>query len=519
MPIIKKTISGSIGLVFFFMGSPLFAGSFLDILNAPSETNHSAPVFHNDIPPITNKLGWAHAGFIYDDNSLTLAPGHRMEILGPLFYSEQRETQHTWAFPLLTLAHTEDPVTDSEEYDFLYPVLTVDRYGKEYRWQLFQLLNRAGGQNQDTSEEHRVSIFPFYFQERDTDPRSNYTALFPIYGELKHRFFRDQIDFVLFPAYARTQKKDIVTYNMPYPFFHLRYGDSLFGWQAWPCAGHEHKDLTIYTNDYGDVKTNGGHDREFILWPFYFNSTNDIGLATETRDNALIPFYSLTRSKQRDSTTWFWPFGVTHTQNHEKKYDEWDAPWPLIEFAHGEGKTTRRIWPFYSQSTNKMLVDDWYAWPVYKYNRVTSTPLDRERTRILFFLYSHVNETNLDTGKAYKRDDFFPFYTHRHEFNGSERLQILAILEPFFPTSKSIERDYSPIWALWRSENNPRGHASSQSLLWNLYRRDKTEDSKKISLLFGLFQYQSTADGRRWRVCYIPVGKSGPASPRPSTGH
>ena len=106
------------------------------------------------------------------------------------------------------------------------------------------------------------------------------------------------------------------------------------------------------------------------------------------------------------------------------------------------------------------------------------------------------------------RIDFLPFFTSRKDFDGSWRLQVLSILEPIFPTSKSIERDYSPIWSLWRAERNPKTGANSRSLLWNLYRRDKTPESKKISLLFGLFQYESQPDGRRWRVCYVPLGKA-----------
>src|SRR5580692_11227623 len=87
------------------------------------------------------------AGPLYDDFSLTLAPGHRQEILGPFYYNEQKETQHTWAFPVLTLAHTEDPTVEYKEFDFAYPVLTYDRFGAEYRWQFFQLFSFAGGQN------------------------------------------------------------------------------------------------------------------------------------------------------------------------------------------------------------------------------------------------------------------------------------------------------------------------------------------------------------------------------------
>jgi hypothetical protein len=83
---------------------------------------------------------------------------------------------------------------------------------------------------------------------------------------------------------------------------------------------------------------------------------------------------------------------------------------------------------------------------------------------------------------------------------------LLALLEPLLPASPSIERNWSPLWALWRSEKNARTGAASQSLLWNVYRLDKTPQSKKCSLLFGLIQYQSDSTGGRWRLFYVPVG-------------
>jgi hypothetical protein len=460
-----------------------------------------------------------HAGFIYDDFSLTLAPGHRTEILGPLYYSEQKESQHTWAFPLLTLAHTAEPDTGYEEFDFTYPLLTLDRFGTEYRWQFLQLFNIAGGKNQDENGTRRVTLFPFYFQQRSTDTNLNYTAFVPFYGHMKHRLFRDEIDFVMFPLYSKTRKKDIITYNMPYPVFHLRRGDGLTGWQVWPLAGHEHKEITTPTNLFGDPETSGGHDSRFVLWPFFMKSTNDIGTTNQMRQEALIPFYSVQRSKLRDSTTWSWPLGVTHTLDREQKYEEWDLPWPLIEFAHGEGKSEQRVWPFYSFASNSLITAGWYCWPVYKYNHLISPPLDRERRRILFFLYSKVDEKNTETGKAFRREDLWPIYTHRHEFNGNESLQVLALLEPIFPNNTSLQRDYSPLYYLWRAEKNPREHTASQSLLWNLYRREAAPQSKKISLLFGLFQYESNMEERRWRLCYIPMGRASPRWPTPAWGH
>jgi hypothetical protein len=138
----------------------------------------------------------------------------------------------------------------------------------------------------------------------------------------------------------------------------------------------------------------------------------------------------------------------------------------------------------------------------------------------MFFLFSAINEKNTETGRALRREDFWPLYTREHGFNGNERLQVFSVFEPFFPGSESIARDYNPLCALWRSERSPGRGANSQSLLWNLYRRDAAPRSKKISLLFGLFQYQSSPDGAQWRVFYIPAGgtKARPASKPPAAG-
>jgi hypothetical protein len=70
-----------------------------------------------------------------------------------------------------------------------------------------------------------------------------------------------------------------------------------------------------------------------------------------------------------------------------------------------------------------------------------------------------------------------------------------------------MTREYSQVWSVWRREKNHQSGASSQSLFWNLYRLEETPRTKNCSLLFGVFQYQSGAEGRRWRVCHVTVGK------------
>jgi hypothetical protein len=447
-----------------------------------------------------------HAGFLYDRFRLMLDPGYRTEMVGPLYYHEQRESQETWAVPPL-FSYSTDPEIGLKEFDFLYPVLTYDRYGSQYRWQLGQLLSFAGGPMPDEPRRRRFTIFPLYFQQRSSEPSENYTALVPFYGHLKHRLFRDDIFFVMFPLFAETRKKEVVTDNYLFPVFHLRHGPGLEGWQFWPLLGHEHKEVTTRTNGFKEVQTDPGHDDWFAFWPIFFNTHSGLGTTNPVWQNAVLPLYSLERSPQRDSDTVLWPF-FSRIDNREKKYREVDAPWPLVEVARGPGKTTTRVWPFFSRARSPTLEDDFYLWPVYKREAAHLSPLEHQRTRILFFLYSNTFDRNTETGAARRSSYLWPLFTRRQDFNGNARLQVLAPLEPFVQGSHKIGRDYSPLWSVWRTEHIPRTGAASQSLLWNLYRHETAPDHKRVSVLFGLYQSQSTPQGKHRRLFYVPLDKN-----------
>ena len=453
----------------------------------------------------------ASFGPLFHEFKLTLDPGHRTEIVAPFYYRQELQGDgdltRLWAVPPL-FAYSRNDKVDYELFDFLWKIATYSRYGDEYRFQLVQLFSFAGGQSQSGTNASRFTLFPIYFQQRSAATNKNYTALFPIYGRIQERLFRDDIRFALFPIWGQTRKRDVVTDNYLYPIFHLRHGDNLHGWQVWPLTGKEHKEPTTRTNKWGEEETVGGHDKQFVLWPIFFNERIGLGTTNQAHQQALVPLYNYLRSPGRDSTSYLWPLGVTHTIDREKKFDEWGAPWPLIVFTRGEGKTTSRVWPFFSQSHNASLTSDWYLWPIYKYNRLHSDPLDRERTRILFFLYSDVSVKNTETGQRLRQVDAWPFFTARKDLDGRQRLQFFAPLEPILPNNSGVEHSLSPLWSVWRSEKNHKTGATSQSLLWNLYRHDNAAGVKKCSLLFGLFQYQSAPDGRRWRVFYVPFGRS-----------
>jgi hypothetical protein len=440
---------------------------------------------------------------VFDRFPLTLDPGTRTEAAGPFLYDEQSDSRFVMGMPpIMSLAR--DPEVEATEFDFLYPLFTYDRYGQEYRVQFLQLLSLSGGARQDESQVKRFTVFPFYFQQRGPAPEDDYTALLPFYGTLRRRLFRDEISFVMWPLYIQSKKRDVVTDNYLYPFFSLREGEGLRGWKVWPIAGREHKDVTSRTNAFGDIETVAGHDKFSLFWPIYYNNRTGLGTTNPMHSVAVLPLFAMDRSPYRESTSVLWPF-FNVIDDRTKRYREWQTPWPFIQFARGEGKNMSRVWPLFGTAKNATLRSDFVAWPLYKYNRFESAPAERERTRILFFLYSDMEERNTEANTKRGRTDLWPLFTARRDVHGNERFQLFAPLEPLIPNNKSIERNWSPLWSVWRAESNATTHAQSHSLLWNLYRKDTTPDSKNVSLLFGLFQYDSTPEATRWRLFHVPV--------------
>lgn len=444
------------------------------------------------------------AGFLFDRFKLTLEEGLRTEAAGPFYYSQNADSGSVLAYPPF-YSQAINPAADSQEDDILYPVFTRVHYGAERRWQFFELINASSGVGpDDTTTPHRFTVFPFYFQQRAVDTNLNYTAVMPFYGHLKHRLFRDEIYFVMFPAFLETRKRSLVTDNYFFPFVDVHHGDGLKGWQVWPFVGEEHKVPTTVTNGFGDVTLVPGHDQWFYLWPFYIARNSGLGTDNAGTFRAAIPFYAASRSPLYDSTSVFWPF-FTSIDNRERKYHEWQGPWPFVIFARGEGKHTSRVWPFFSESHNDIKENDSYVWPFYTYSHTHSEPLDQQRTRVLFYAYSRLAVKNTETGKDRVRTDMWPFFVWHREYNGDERLQVLAPLEPAVPDNPGIERNWSPLWSLWRTEYRKSTNCRNQSLLWNFYHRQTSPNSRKVSWCFGLYQSDEESDNRSVRWFYLPA--------------
>lgn len=442
------------------------------------------------------------AGPLAHEFNLTFEDGIRGEVLGPLVSWEHAGERSFWGLSPI-LSRESELGGEIINYDFVYPIVTWRRYGADARWQFFQVLNFVQSSMSESTNVHRFSVFPFYLQQRSLDTNLNYTSILPFYGTMKNRFRRDEIEFVLFPLYLMSRKGDVKTWNYGFPVFHMRKGSSLKGWQFWPVYGREAKSPTLRTNTIEEIETVGGHEKHFALWPFFLKQKTGLGTTNVSEFTALLPAFSAQRSPARDSTTLLWPF-FTITDDRQKQYREWDIPWPFVVTARGPGKTGNRVWPFFSRFSNTNLESGFILWPIYKYNAYRTALSERERHRAFFFLYSQWQETQLGTGKTRGRADLWPLFCSRKDFNGHRQYQVLAVLEPFWPHNRPIQRNFSPLWAIWRSEYNPESQKSSQSFLWNLARWEKTRENRRGSFLFGLVRYRTTPDGARWRLFYLP---------------
>ena len=328
-----------------------------------------------------------HAGLLFDEFPLTLEAAIARKPSGRFFIDQQKGFGKRPGRFRRCFRTTRIPRIESREDDFLYPLLTYERYGHGISLAVLSSCSvSSGGQQPDGSAKTRFTLFPLYFQQRSPDTNENYTALVPFYGHLKNRLLRDEIFFVMFPIYSETRKRDVVTDNYLYPFFHVRHGDGLHGWQFWPLVG-----ARTQSRDHANqrLRRRRNHRRPRPIFCALAHS-----LLAEQRHRHRQPgkiprpicrFTAIRARRNCDSTSVLWPF-FTWIDEREKKYHEWQAPWPFVIFARGEGKTTSRVLPLFSRSHNDTMESDSYLWPLYRPHGMHADPLDSTARRASCFI-------------------------------------------------------------------------------------------------------------------------------------
>ena len=452
---------------------------------------------------------------LYDERDDPLERLHLRSGLGPLLVSGRSPDDAIEMAAVRPLFFWREDKPDMRlQWEVLYPLMSYTRTEQDREFQMLQLLNFRQEGSRRGEREERFDLFPFYLSGK-TESGEEYHAFLPFGGRALNRLGQDELEFVLFPLYARFVKAGVETRFFPWPLISLTRGEKHSGFRIVPLYGEETRE--------------GVFEKQFLLWPlFLYQRTGLDGDSPEEIVSAL-PLFVTQRSAARSSTTILWPF-FTYTHDREKQYEEWDLPWPLIKVARGQTRNITRLLPLFSVEErvlrNEFLLrelkstDLMVLFPLYIRSREEVPGSVKVRDRILWWVYSDTREEGRD-GSA-RRMDVWPFFRYVRDREGAIEFQTLALLEAFMPGDERIERNYSPLWAVYTYRRNPGGD-QVWSFLWNLLRHEESNGGRlveilgpllayrehgeetRLSFLGGLFEYGVKQDTRSVRLFKGPV--------------
>jgi len=261
---------------------------------------------------------------------------------------------------------------------------------------------------------------------------------------------------------------------------------------------------------FGDVSSVAGHDRRFVMWPFYYKqhtTTSAQRIYSGIRVRCRFTISCARHTRFDDSAMAFF---FSSIDDREKKYHEWHLPW-LCSDRPGRGKTYHAFLSFYARRTAGTNVppdasattqeSNFYLWPLYTYKRFHSDPVrPLSQPHFVFPLFRHHPEKypeviseedfgllTLTSATTTQHQTAGPF--HPGTYLPAEQKHRAAILRRFirFGGRRRILRRVVP----------------AKSLLWNLYRHQTTPDSKRNSFLIRPLPIPNRFDGKKACACFI----------------
>jgi hypothetical protein len=443
-------------------------------------------------PDAATSAGSLNVWPLYDERNDPVDRRHVQSGLGPLLESSRSPDSTVGTTAFRPLFHwRKDVQPDRLEWEVLYPLLSYSRVEEDAKFQFLQVLNFRFENTDPAAREERFDLWPIYFSGT-TETGESYHALLPFGGRARNRLFQDELEFVLFPLYARFVQLGTETRYFPWPIVSVVRGEHRSGFRIVPLYGQ-------------DVKE-GVFEKRFVLWPFFLHHRTGLDGEDPEVLLSILPFYVSQRSKARDRTTYLWPF-FTYTEDRERRFEQWEIAWPLIVIARGEGRTGTRVLPFYLEEhrvvrdqvfLREMQRSTWgVLFPLYLRSQETFPGSITVRDRVLWWLYSDTRQEGSEGST--RRVDAWPFFRYTRDREGAVEFQTLALLEAFIPGNEKFERNYSPLWALYTHRRSPRGE-SVHSFLWNLVRHEETPEGRAIEILGPVLTYREGEGATRLSV-------------------
>lgn len=425
---------------------------------------------------------------VFDDRVDPLEKARVRSGVGPILHWSRSLDGSVEEFALRPLFFwRRDAAEDTLEWEFLYPLSTYRRKEDDWDFQFARLVNaRAEGSPQAGRGERR-DFFPFYFSgvHESGEP---YVGVLPFWGKVYDRLFWEEWEWALFPLYMRTVRTGAQNWYFPWPLLSVVRGvspeDRHRGFRFVPFYGEEIKE--------------GAFEKYFAAWPFFLYQRTGLDGDEPEEVRAFFPLYVARRSPKWDQITVLWPFYV-YTDDRGRGYEQWDVAWPIFKYARGESRQALWLLPLFYDD-RKLLRDEFLfreiryhdfavLFPLFIRNTEEIIGSRKERSRILWFLYSDTREEGRDGST--RRIDAWPLLRYERDREGAVVFQTLALVEAILLRNEWIERNYSPLWALYTYRANPEGE-SVHSFLWNLVRHEETRQGRSIEVLGPLFAFRET---------------------------
>lgn len=445
---------------------------------------------------------------------------------GPLIFRNPSAEPGTVAGFRPLFARWTTPSGQLRETNVLYPIFTHRTDGDTYRWSVFQLVNRSGaraagtaaGQTAPTYET--FDVWPFWFSRDTGSPESSYRALFPVAGTLQARFGYDELSWMLFPIYARAEKRGAVSTSTPWPFVKVTRGTEQ-GFALWPLYGKREKSAAF--------------EREFFLWPLAWNNTIEPADAAPAgtlsrREVGFLPFYTSETDTGFVNRNYAWPFFGYTIRTEPIRYRESRYFWPFLVQGRGEQKFVNRWGPFYTHSIVKGTDKTWLLWPFYREKSWTDAGLHQTQRQFLYFVYRSTAQRSANNPAAAPahKTHLWPLVSAWNNGAGRRQIQFPSLLEVFFPDNERVRASWSPLFALYRFDQTAPD-ASRHDLLWGLitWRRDPGAHEfhlgplfstsanvaeKRVAIGNGVLAWERRTTAAGWRFFWFDFPSHRPAS-------
>lgn len=425
-----------------------------------------------------------------------------LDAVGPFYGSYSTPKEEGWAVrPLLSYHY--DREQEIKEWQLLYPLAKYRLTSEERYVHLIPIIRgtRLLKETPDEGQKEDFGFFPVFWGK--TRSGESYSGLFPIYGQFKERFGRDEIRFFLWPLYSTARWENNEKTTILWPILSWTKGDEEHAFRLWPLYGYK--------------KKRGEYDRSFILWPFFVRHKEDLDTDQPKTKWMLFPLYISETSAVENKKVVLWPF-FNYYHDRRNNYKQWDMPWPFIQYAKGENYLVQKFWPLFSEKQKPDSYEFSLLWPVYEYCKES---LEEDQAEMTTYRFLIINKSETTVWPEKKETEsvtrLWPLFYLKTRRDGSAFLHFPAII-PI--EDEGFERNYGPILRIYECEKDAEGGEKSR-FLWGLYRHETkgdwhlmelsclaswecSPDMSRFTLLRGLFEYLRQPSHKALKLFYVP---------------